>query len=525
MLRSRRIPNSLLKRLFSLSQIPTIGTVPILGSALLFRRVHWTKDGREFLPAESLLDASSTWYGKHGAVYTMGLPGFGDGIRQIYVVCCDPREYTKVMQNEGRNPFGALLLQWPISAALKDLNSPVAKLWTQGEDWRRMRMASQKALVTPDAIKGYIPGVCKAAALASENFDQFHDRLYTFNCWTAFDMIFTAIFGRLLDSSREGDERTTQYTKTVTELTDDLLALLVSPYEGLMKSLGITTSGVKKITKMIKSQNAMSDMIVEEFLAKRERGELDEYELGSYVSVNLSRQEQVEDGLTLQEFKELIPVFLGAGVDTTSSVLNWVQLFLALNPEVQTKVREEVLNCVTVKGSSQDLVEFLARPKKYLPYLNMVIREAHRLRPPFASSINKRPEKEIELGGYTIPAGTLCKLDGYAIQNDPRIVADSEKFIPERWSPEAIEARKNTPAEVLDHPLIRGPFSAGARMCPGNRVAQLEVITMIATLVRHWEFTIAPGQGISDYRDIKYFQGLTIQPRPMPMLCMKKLTG
>merc|ERR1719334_2826820 len=203
----------------------------------------------------------------------MGLPGFGDGIKHLFVLCCDPREYVNVMHNEGRNPYGALLIQWPTKTIVKQTNSQIQNLWTQGEDWRRIRMAAQKALVTPDSVKGYVPGVCKAAALASKNFDQYHDRVHTFNAHSSYDMIFTAIFGRLLDSLSEGsDEKTAQYTKTQTEATDELLALLMSPYEGLMNKFGITTSRVKNFTKYWESQAAMTDMIVDDFLARRERG-------------------------------------------------------------------------------------------------------------------------------------------------------------------------------------------------------------------------------------------------------------
>jgi len=526
MLRSHRLQKSSVKRFLSLSQIPTLGAVPFLGSSLAFWRAHKTRDGREFFPADSFLDAYPIWYEKHGCIYTMGLPGWGDGIKHIFVVCCDPREYVKVIHNEGRNPSGMFSNDWPVITALKKINSPVQGLWSHGEDWRRIRMASQKGLVTPESVKGYIPGISKTAALASENFAQWGDKIQIFNNHIAFDMIFTSLFGRLLDSLSEGsDEKTAHYTKTSMELMNEVLLMFLSPYEGLMNTLGITTSRVKKYTEGVKAHVAMSGVLVDEFLARRECGELDEYELGSYISVNLSRQEKVEDGLTFFEFKNLMPFLLDAGVFTTSSVLNWIQLFLALHPEVQTKVRQEVLKCVTVGGNSQDLVEFVTRPKRYFPYLNMVIREVHRLRPPMAFTVIKRIDKEIELGGYAIPAGTMCQLEGYSIQNDPKFVENPEKFLPERWSPDAIEARKTHPAEVIDHPLIRGPFSAGARMCPGHRVAQLEVITMIATLVRQWEFTLAPGQGISDYRDIKHFNGFNLQPKQMPKFSIKKLSG
>jgi len=472
------------------------------------------------------LDFFPLMYQTHGSVYTLGVPGIGKGIKQLYVICCDPREYAKVIHNEGRNPFGAIMVQWPFITAYNKLNYPNVGLFTRGEEWRRLRMATQKALLTPDSVKGYVPGICKAAAMASENFDKWQDRVNIFNMYSSYDMLFTALFGRLLDSLGEGlNDNTTQFTESAVKVVNESQALLMSPYDTIMNQLGISTSRMKKLLELMITQNELSSKAVEDFLARRECGKLDEFELGSYVSVNLSKQEKAEDGMTLEEFKAMTPILLGAGVDSTGTTITWVLLLLALNPEVQMKVRQEVLSHVTIEGSSQDLVDALSRPKKMLPYLNMVIREVHRIRPTFASPIIKTVETEIELGGYAVPAGTVCQLDLYSIQNDPELVQDCEKFIPERWSSEAVEARKNTPSEVLDHPLLRSSFSAGARMCPGHRVAQLEVITMVATLVRQWQFALTPGQGISDYRDIKYFQGMTMQPKPMPKFLVEKLSG
>jgi len=526
MFRCTRSQISSMKRFMSLSRIPTMGALPLVGSTHLLFRAHKTRDGREFVPYKSFMDFLPLMYDAHGTIYTMGMPGIGKGIKGLLVVCCDPREYVEVLHNEGRNPYGIIMTEWPSKAAFAKLNSPIKGLFTQGEEWRRLRMAFQKALLTPDSVKGYVPGISKAAALASENFDKYQDRLHIFNMYSSYDMLFTSMFGRQMNSLREGsNDSIAEFIDYAVRLVRELIDLVMSPWETTMYAFGITTSRMKSFVELFRNQNDMSGKILEDFLARRASGELDEYELGSYCSVNLSRQEEVEDGLTLEEFKELVPLFLIAGVDTTAGTLTWVLLFLAVYPEVQAKVRQEVLSCVTADGSSQDLVEALSRPKKMLPYLNMVLREVHRIRPAIPVPIIKTVETEIELEGYNIPAETVCWLDVYSIQNDPKLVEDTEKFIPERWSPEAVEARKNTASEVIDHPLLRGSFSAGARMCPGHRVAQLEVITLAATLVRKWEFTIAPGQGINSYKDIKYVQGATVRPEPMPKLLIRNLDG
>jgi hypothetical protein len=67
------------------------------------------------------------------------------------------------------------------------------------------------------------------------------------------------------------------------------------------------------------------------------------------------------------------------------------------------------------------------------------------------------------------------------------------------------------PAEVIDHVLLRGPFSAGARQCPASRVASLEVTFFAAQLVRDWKISLKE-PGVRGLADIDYVNKLTHQP-------------
>ncbi len=79
----------------------------------------------------------------------------------------------------------------------------------------------------------------------------------------------------------------------------------------------------------------------------------------------------------------------------------------------------------------------------------------------------------------------------YSLQNDPKYVEHPEAFVPERWLDDAVSARAGTASEVLDHKLLATPFSFGARMCLGGRVADLETYAAICQLVRDWTFTVS----------------------------------
>jgi cytochrome P450 len=98
----------------------------------------------------------------------------------------------------------------------------------------------------------------------------------------------------------------------------------------------------------------------------------------------------------------------------------------------------------------------------------------------------------VEVHGTVFPAGTVFAFDSISKNNDPDLLENVKDFMPERWLPEAVAARKGTRAEILDHPLFSGPFGQGARRCPGSRVARNEGMVLIAQLALDWKMSI-PG--------------------------------
>jgi cytochrome P450 len=116
----------------------------------------------------------------------------------------------------------------------------------------------------------------------------------------------------------------------------------------------------------------------------------------------------------------------------------------------------------------------------------MVLTEAMRLYPP-SWGMSRRATADLEVDGWTIPAGSEAMVSQWVIHHDPRWYPDPFRFDPERWMPEAVGTRPR---------LAYFPFGAGPRICIGEDFAWAEAIIVLATLAARWRFLLVPGHPI-----------------------------
>uniref|UniRef100_A0A667Z4I3 Thromboxane-A synthase n=1 Tax=Myripristis murdjan TaxID=586833 RepID=A0A667Z4I3_9TELE len=172
-----------------------------------------------------------------------------------------------------------------------------------------------------------------------------------------------------------------------------------------------------------------------------------------------------EDEIVGQAF-----IFLLAGYETSSNTLAFTCYLLAIHPDCQSKVQEEVDHFFT-RHESPDYTNV-----QELKYLDMVIAEALRLYPPgfrFARSI----DHDCVVNGQFLPKGATLEIPASFLHYDPEYWPEPEKFIPERFTPEAKANR---------HPFAYLPFGAGPRSCVGMRLAQLEMKMALVRLFRRF---------------------------------------
>jgi cytochrome P450 len=329
---------------------------------------------------------------------------------------------------------------------------------------------------------------------------------------SAFDMFSSTMFGELtktVDPSLASPENIAFSQKTVdgfhkmTEIFFDPKELMAS------RLFGMET---KKLKEMTESFTQVFDASHQKYLAFREKydaGQLDELEQQSYLALAIARQSNSD--ITEDELSDVIKLMLSASIDTTSSLLGWNLYHVAANQEVQERLYQELASAVAKEESGGAITENVLR-KSTCPYLHAIVRESHRLTPALPVPLQKENAfGDIELHGSLIPKDSLFFLDSYSTGVDPDVVDDPLVFQPERFLDDAVDARKGTPGEILDHPLYRDPFSHGSRKCPGARVANNEVLIFLSQLVLDWKISTPPE--IQSFQDMEYTLSGVIQAK------------
>jgi cytochrome P450 len=169
--------------------------------------------------------------------------------------------------------------------------------------------------------------------------------------------------------------------------------------------------------------------------------------------VSILIEARYEDGSPLSEddLGDELMTLLTDG--PTSSSLAWVFERLLRHPEKLQRLQEEIL------AGEEDA------------YMDAVIKETLRLCPPVPVVVRRLLEP-MELGGYTLPAGTTVAPCVYLIHRNEEIYPNPRHFLPERF----LERPPGTYTWI--------PFGGGTRRCLAASYAELEMKRVLSTVLR-----------------------------------------
>jgi cytochrome P450 len=219
----------------------------------------------------------------------------------------------------------------------------------------------------------------------------------------------------------------------------------------------------------------------------RERGQIGDG--GDLVSLLLAARYEDGRAMSSRQVRDEVMTIVLAGHETTTVALTWAWYLLAGHPQVEARLQAEV---EAVLGDRLPALSDLPR----LVYTNQVVSEVLRLYPPIWA-LAREAIQDVEIGGHPLRKGDVALCSQWAMHRDQRYFERPDAFEPERWS-DGLEQRLPRFAYF--------PFGGGSRQCLGKVFATMELPLLLATIVRRFRLTLAPGQVIAPRA------GVTVRP-------------
>ncbi|KAJ7887394.1 cytochrome P450 [Mycena leptocephala] len=323
---------------------------------------------------------------------------------------------------------------------------------------------------------------------------------------TSLELIGRTGIGYCFDRMLPGEEPTDRYAEALRELVPTafkmqllipLLPLLTKIFPSFFLRFMINViplAPLHELRDLVDFTDATAAELVRDRKAAIARGKLEVDDGKDIMSLLVKMNAAAESGmhLTDDELVASTSMIMFAAVDTTSSSMNRIFHVLAMYPDVQEKLRAEILS-VPEQLDHDTLVG--------LPYLDGVVREVLRLYPPVSPVMYREATKDAILPLSTpitgvdgkvmrsipVPKGTSVYIAISAANHNKKMWGeDALEFKPERWTNGKANSVTTKLCGVYGNTMT---FIGGGRSCIGFKFAQLEMKVALCVLLRAFKFS------------------------------------
>uniref|UniRef100_A0A0E0L6P3 Cytochrome P450 n=1 Tax=Oryza punctata TaxID=4537 RepID=A0A0E0L6P3_ORYPU len=375
-----------------------------------------------------------------------------------------------------------------------------------GPYWRFVKRLCMSELLGPRTVDLLRPvraaelaGVLRSAQWAAERGEgvDMSQELVRMANNSIMRMVASALPGEMAEAARD-------CAKQVAELVG---AFNAEDFVGLCR--GWDLQGIGRRTNEV---HARFDALLETMIAAKEEarsrsgGRRESSKDLLDMLMDAAEDETAEVKLTRDNIKAFILDIFTAGSDTTATTVEWMLAELVNHPEYMAKLRGEL---DAVVGRSRLVGE---QDVARLPYLQAVLKETLRLRPP-AVFVQRVTVEPVEVRGYTIPTDTQVFFNVFSIGRDATYWDQPLQFRPDRFLPGGAGATVDPKGQ---HPQLM-PFGSGRRACPGMGLAMQAVPAFLAALVQCFDWAPPPSQALP--LDMEEAAGL-VSARKHPLLLL-----
>eukprot|EP00062_Callorhinchus_milii_P003644 gi/632941764/ref/XP_007886041.1/ PREDICTED: LOW QUALITY PROTEIN: vitamin D 25-hydroxylase [Callorhinchus milii] len=217
--------------------------------------------------------------------------------------------------------------------------------------------------------------------------------------------------------------------------------------------------------------------------------------IDSYLDELEKNTNDLETSFTMENLIFTVGEIIIAGTETTTNALRWAILYVALYPNIQGKVHQEI-DAVVGQNQMPSLDH-----KSQMPYTEAVLHEVLRFCNIAPLGIFRATTKDSTVRGYSIPKGTMVITNLYSVHFDEKYWSNPEIFCPERFL-------DSNGQFVKKEAFV--PFSLGRRHCLGEQLARIELFLFFTALLQRFHLHFPPGT----IPNLKAKLGMTLQPHP-----------
>ncbi|MEX3814543.1 cytochrome P450 [Paraburkholderia sp. BR13439] len=435
----------------SVKQLPGPKGVPLLGNLLDFR-------------TRQLHLLLENWCREFGSMYTYTLMG------RRFVAIADP-----VLVNQVLHDRPGTYRRWDVIQRVAHEMGVDGVFSAEGDTWRRQRQLVVKAL-DPIHLRAFFPSLRMMTSRLLSRWETVARNRQSVNIrqelmrYTV-DVATNLAFGYDMDTLQSDGEIIQQHLAVMFPMIQRRI-IAPFPYWHYFK-----LAPDRQLDRALVAVRALTQVLITRNRARLMQDAITDAPPSNLLEALLTAQEEGEAPLTDEEVMANVFTILLAGEDTTANTIAWIAYLMCTHPEVQNKMQAEVDSVIGEGAILED-----ADALDDLVYLDAVAKETMRLKP-VSPVTSFEPNFDVQLNGIAIPKGTVLTLLTRQPALQPGSVSPMRTFDPDRWL--------GASGATSSHQVGFVPFGSGPRLCPGRKLALMEVKSALAMMCRNFNISQA----------------------------------
>ncbi|OIT27085.1 cytochrome p450 cyp736a12 [Nicotiana attenuata] len=268
------------------------------------------------------------------------------------------------------------------------------------------------------------------------------------------------------------------------------------PFLGVIDLQGFT----RKLKDLSKVLDKFVERIIDDHVQSHDQKQTKDF---VDTRMEIMQSEETEFQFDRRHIKAILLDMFIAAMDTSATSVEWILTELLRHPQAMKKLQRELEEVVGMDRMVEE------SDLKKLKYLDMVVKEGLRLHS-IVPVMHHEAMEDCAVDGFHKQKGSRIMINCYAIQRDPNVWPEPEKFLPERFVWSSIDIRGRH-FQLL-------PFSSGRRSCPGMQLGITIVHLVVAQLVHCFDWEIPNGMQPLDLDVDEQFGIVLCKEKPLMVI-------